>query len=338
MTADLNYYDMLGIVPSADLDTVKRAYRDQMRRYHPDAFLGKMAKARQVGDLKQIRTLEKEIEESKHKTQQINTAYSVLSDAAKRQTYDMRRAGVPQQRSTPYAPEQDPYRAGPYAARDAHNPTRQTRPPVQSAPPPPNDSFPTLLLTILIGGLLLVVGSVVALMALPAPEDGLPVINDGRVSAQDLQGTTTANQATRIAWTQAAVDPTHTPRSLVQEVQTGDRFADDGNYALAIEMYSNAINDGYTGDDVYTKRGLAYLLSSDSARVSNAVVDFTRAIQQDSANAAAYRGRALAYVTLWRETDDAALPMLIRDDIAQYEVLHGTLDADLAAVLTEIDR
>lgn len=132
----MDYYEVLGIAPTADLEQVKRAYREQMRRYHPDAFLGQMAKARESGDLRAIRQLERKIEESKRKTQEINVAYGVLSDPARRQTYDMQRAGVPEQRGAATTPA--PTRTGlaltPRATITTRRAARRARPRAPAQP------------------------------------------------------------------------------------------------------------------------------------------------------------------------------------------------------------
>src|SRR5579862_5979545 len=66
MDAFENYYAQLGIPIDADADTLKRAYRQLARRYHPDL-------AGPTGALEMKR---------------INRAYAVLSDPEKRQQYD----------------------------------------------------------------------------------------------------------------------------------------------------------------------------------------------------------------------------------------------------------
>jgi curved DNA-binding protein CbpA len=333
MTTEPNFYEVLGIAANADIDTVKRAYREQMRRYHPDAFVGLMAKARQSGDLRQIRLLEKQIEESKQKTKQLNIAYEILSDAAKRQAYDMRREGVPQSRSAPYYPESDPYRSGPYAARDAANPTRRQAPRHAPAPRKPDDSFPFVLFGILAGGLFLAFASLFAFGNLPAPEDGIPFANDGRISAQDLQATTSAQQVTRVYMTRIAQQPTSTPRTLEQEVLTGDTFAERGEYALAAELYTNAINRGYDEVEVYFKRAQAYLQMGTDASLSLAFADLTYVIQQQPDNAAAYLERALLQYALWQKNGASVLVDAIRADATRYSELGGVRDERLETAL-----
>lgn len=67
-----NYYAMLGVPMNADADTLKRAYRQLARRYHPD-----LAGAGGEVEMKRI-----------------NRAYAVLSDPEKRQQYDTVMGGV----------------------------------------------------------------------------------------------------------------------------------------------------------------------------------------------------------------------------------------------------
>lgn len=65
----MTYYDILGVPYNATADQIKRAYREQIRFFHPDVFQGSEDVA-------------------KIKTQQLNEAYSVLSDPGKRAVYD----------------------------------------------------------------------------------------------------------------------------------------------------------------------------------------------------------------------------------------------------------
>src|SRR5438128_11548911 len=67
-----NYYAILGVPLDADSDTLRRAYRQLARRYHPD-----LAGPEGAGHMKRI-----------------NRAYDVLSDSEKRQKYDTIAGGV----------------------------------------------------------------------------------------------------------------------------------------------------------------------------------------------------------------------------------------------------
>ena len=62
-----DYYELLGVSRDADADTLKRAYRQQARKYHPD--VNKEAGA-------------------EDKFKEIGKAYEVLSDSQKRARYD----------------------------------------------------------------------------------------------------------------------------------------------------------------------------------------------------------------------------------------------------------
>lgn len=66
--ADTEYYDLLEVNPKASQEEIKKAYRKQAMKYHPD---------RNPGD-----------KEAEQKFKQINEAYEVLKDEQKRAAYD----------------------------------------------------------------------------------------------------------------------------------------------------------------------------------------------------------------------------------------------------------
>ena len=64
----MNYYQILGLTETADMEAIKKAYRRLAKECHPDAYPG-----------------DKKAEE---RFKQITEAYAVLSDAKKRKEYD----------------------------------------------------------------------------------------------------------------------------------------------------------------------------------------------------------------------------------------------------------
>jgi curved DNA-binding protein CbpA len=62
----MNYYLVLGVARDADVDTIRRAFRALVRRYHPDAGEGT----------------------SPQKLREIVEAYETLADSVRRQRYD----------------------------------------------------------------------------------------------------------------------------------------------------------------------------------------------------------------------------------------------------------
>lgn len=71
----MDYYALLGVLPSIDGAALSAVYRALMKKYHPDVFSGSKDEAVRI-------------------SKQLNEAYSVLGDLAKRAEYDgLRKAG-----------------------------------------------------------------------------------------------------------------------------------------------------------------------------------------------------------------------------------------------------
>lgn len=68
---DTNYYDRLGVIPSASPQEIRRAYRERSKLYHPD-------------------TTELSAAIATEKFQQLNEAYATLSSPERRAAYDLK--------------------------------------------------------------------------------------------------------------------------------------------------------------------------------------------------------------------------------------------------------
>ena len=101
-----NYYELLEIAPTAPADEVKRAFRAQIARYHPD-------KVQHLG--KEFQTM------AADRAAALTEAYRILSDSARREEYD--RAFAEAGSAPPPAPP--PTQGVPEA------------PPASASPPPP---------------------------------------------------------------------------------------------------------------------------------------------------------------------------------------------------------
>jgi len=101
-----DFYKVLGVSPAATADEIRSAYRELVKKYHPDLFSTSAEKSRAT-----------------EKLLRINEAYAVLSDPARRAEYDEKRAAKPSRTSAP-RPAAAP-RAS--ARQRASSPRRETR-------------------------------------------------------------------------------------------------------------------------------------------------------------------------------------------------------------------
>ena len=115
--AEKDFYQLLGVPPNASLDEVKRAFRQQIARYHPD-------KVQHLGQEFQAMAADRAAE--------LTAAYRVLSDAACRAEYDLAVAdGTTVAPPVEAPPREEPRPPAPYAgptvtgAPPAHQFTRE---------------------------------------------------------------------------------------------------------------------------------------------------------------------------------------------------------------------
>lgn len=120
-------YELLGIDPTASADDIKRAFRREVARYHPDKVL-------HLGDEFQQLAAER--------TAELTEAYRVLSNADLRADYDRQlQVGAVRSAYKPAAPPPPP--AQPRPAASEPSPRRpQPPPPRASKEPPPKTKAP----------------------------------------------------------------------------------------------------------------------------------------------------------------------------------------------------
>lgn len=117
MSVDNDYYAILGVQPDADEDDVRRAFRERVRACHPDRVANLDADLRRLAEEKMV---------------QLNKAYAVLRNPARRAAYDERREA----RAAATASEQtetersagSPSPAGPHGSSAASAKEASTRP------------------------------------------------------------------------------------------------------------------------------------------------------------------------------------------------------------------
>jgi curved DNA-binding protein CbpA len=80
--SEANFYQVLGVGRSASADKIKSAYRERVKRYHPDLFSRAAEKA-----------------QATEKLRQINEAYAVLGNAERRHRYDQQFIQKPKTRA-----------------------------------------------------------------------------------------------------------------------------------------------------------------------------------------------------------------------------------------------
>jgi curved DNA-binding protein CbpA len=330
-----NHYRTLGVAPTAELDAIKQAYRQQIRLYHPDTFASRRSEIQRMGDTSRLLAIEKEIENAKTMTQRINAAYAVLSDADARAKYDQQVARERQAKQESRAYEQR------MRASDDGRRTVKARPHRPRSQKPSADAAPWALGVAFFFFLFIasayLTNTVFRQEQIVITVDANRQARQGEVGMNDLQSTTNSRQATRIARATIASLPSLTPRSPEDNEALGDSMMALGQYHLAIESYS-AVLRVFDDTRLYAKRGLAYsaaFFAGVRSHAALAIADFDEAIRLDNENALAYRGRGWLFYQLWLRNSAAEDADAAQADFEMYLELVET-DSEIEAALLEL--
>ncbi len=322
------HYDTLGVRKDADAETIKRAYRELVRQYHPDSLASERMRLQRGGSPSELRELERKHTLYQEKTRQINAAYKVLSDPRQRQSYDAQlqapasSAARRQREAAAWTPP-DPDRVGAYARRRrAENHPKPTQ----------AESAPIALIAFMFLGLLFAFMFVFSLLL---PESSVRLAErtpaEGRISSFDLQETAQLANATRAVWTQMAREPSATPLNANTLLNAAEAFFRSGSYDLAAEQYSRALAQLPATAALLLQRGRAYSAlaqeANDAAAWDLALADYERALVLDSTLAEVYVERAWLNAHFWQQTGSVPLEALVRADLQTYEVLGGDASA-----------
>lgn len=102
-----DFYELLGVSPSASPEEIKRAYRREIARYHPDRY---------------VNADPKDLEYARRRSQLLTEAYATLSNPAARSAYNLgrRRSGAKPLRPAPPPPTQRDYQTELYQQAQEH--------------------------------------------------------------------------------------------------------------------------------------------------------------------------------------------------------------------------
>lgn len=324
-----NHYEVLGVPPTADLDTIKRAYRDKIRRFHPDRFAAERAALQRAGDSAALRALERRSSEAQRQTQRINASYAILSDKERRQQYDRQLAA---QRATSTAATYNRATQEPRTTQKTR--PHSARPSSRPAQPAKESAAPWAWIAGLVVILLLVFGFISNFLGSTAQN-----AERARVTP-----------ATRVPV--GSTDATATARASGPVVtQNAETFADAGDvlmqrnsYELALDAYTSAVAVEPGNVDLLVRRAAAWVEWAEAedipAHLEQALQDLGQAIQIAPEDASLYRIRGLLHFDIWRDTRSPEAAESARRDLNQYLELHtgtGEPDADVNAALLQLD-
>ena len=339
MTTSSNHYTLLDVNTRADLDTIKQAYRRKIRANHPDKFAADLARAKSRGNIAEIRKLERKLAYAKKKTQELNAAYAVLSDAEARQAYDEK---LSYDRQAKYDEEQRAQRMQRYGDTPASPASYQPQQPKHPNVARNESSVPWMVLS----AFLLVMVVVFATFTNAITRSHTPFTTyvpnnptaEGSVRMADLQATTSAQVATVRARETLVLLPTSTPRSSSESESLGDRLMSFSSYDSAVTAYTAAIEEDPHNPTLYFKRAQAHSARYENGSESgyaDALADYTQAITLDDMYTSAYLERGMLYYRAWQE--DNADAEAVRADLETYLTLTEDINTDtILAILDEL--
>jgi len=348
-----NHYDTLGVSPSADNDAIKRAYRQKMRQYHPDQLESQRQKFIRENDNIEMHRIERELEYAKTMTQKINAAYDILSDVDKRTKYDRdrklaRQRAVNDARNATRAREAEDWdipRTGRKSTHDSFYSARQNYRDVRQEQNPNYKPDDSAISPILLGGIVIVLFLAFSFISSFFVGVGSQVIENSRptaigMTADELQATVSMQQATYIARTQRALLPTATPLSIDDLIAAGNTFHERGDYDLAIEQYSAAIERDRSNAELFLLRSISYQVISENAtdEASDlALFDLNQAIRFDNTLSDAYRERGLLLFARWQADNDNEFADLAQADLLRF-VRDNPTDSEVQNALNRLEE
>jgi curved DNA-binding protein CbpA len=329
--AESNHYELLKVQPNADTDTIKRAYRTQIRLYHPDKFAADIARLQKNGDSKALHVLQGKAECASQQTQRLNAAYATLMDKTKRDVYDRQ---LSHQRTATYQQEirKQRSREPEYGRRTVKSRRHRSSPFTKVN----QDKIPWVILVVLIIFSFFVFSRLTRFGSNTfAPHVPHAPTAEGIITAYELQATQDVLNATHVARTRVANRPTATPLNADHYERAADRLYAMDSYSGALDMYGQAIALNPQNATLYYKRGLVFLAqvetNDDAAKSANA--DFTQALRLDDSLSIAYRERGLLNFALWQQSASDSLAKAARIDLEHYSTLLDTPDSTVEEAL-----
>ena len=368
--AATDYYALLDLTPAASAEQIRTAYRQRIRLYHPDVHSAQLRQLeRENASSEELRLVEKKLSHAQQRTQQLNRAYTVLSDPSQRAAYDReRRAQAGWTSRDPYNPDlvyddepRVPVRRTPHPSsaarskkrvrhpRRRNNPTaqmhRKANQDVHHARTPHSQNMrqeyvmPYALMAVLLGVVFISFAGISNFLS-PTLYPATRIPGTGDAVLQSMQQQTNHTQQTAVARTATAGAPTREPIAVADIVIRAQVLIDSEIYNEAIRELNQGIIRQPERADLYRLRGLAYSLRSqqtDDLDAQAALYDFNEAIGYDSRDALAYGYRGILKYDEWVVDSTAEQGRAAYYDLSRYRDLlieqgdTAPIDPNLAA-------